>query len=91
MSDESKGELVTEQGSKSLAQVMHAAHPINGVFGQVFEELGGAETLRNWAQENYGQFIKIFSKMAPASRPDNHTSQINIQVNAQLGPSPLDE
>ena len=90
MVSESKSDLVPAK-PKGLVEAMQAAHPINGVFGEVFEELGGADMLAQWAKENYSQFIKIFSRMAPTATPENHTSQINIQVNAQLGPSPLDE
>lgn len=75
---------------KPLQSTLHAQHPIHGLFGDVFDSVGGVDRLADWAEDNYGDFIRIFAKMAPAPQPDNQPQQIQIQINNQLGPSPLD-
>ena len=37
---------------KTLPTIMKGQHVIHGVFGSVFEELGGSKQLKQWAEEN---------------------------------------
>jgi hypothetical protein len=77
--------------AKSLIATMQETHPIYGVFARVFEELGGQDRLLDWADDNFTDFIRIFSKMVPSGPANSGVSQINIQINNELGPSPLDQ
>ena len=65
-------------------------HPIHGLFAQAFEAAGGFNQLVSWAGENYGEFIRLFVRMAPPPQFDISARQVNIQVNNALKPSPLD-
>jgi hypothetical protein len=76
--------------TKTIPAVLKEQHVIHGVFGTVFEELGGAERLADWANDNYDKFIQMFAKMAPAPKGESSTQAIQINVNNQLGPSNLD-
>ena len=64
-------------------------HPIYGAFGYAFEQLGGVDGLVDWAEDHPTDFYRIFSRMVPKEKGEG--SQINIQINNQLGPTPLDE
>lgn len=74
-----------------LQDQLPQVHPIHGVFLQVFEELGGAERMKEWADENYTDFMRIFSKIAPRPQNEAISNHANIIVHHQLGPSPLDD
>jgi hypothetical protein len=71
-----------------VVKTMAQQHPIYGAFGLVFEEIGGVEALADWAADNPTDFYRIFSRMVPQDAGTG--GQINIQINNQLGPSPLD-
>lgn len=74
----------------SLPGLMAAHHPIHGLFGIAFEEAGGAARLTEWANDHYGDFVKIFSGMAPKAQRDVTVRQMNIQINSDLRETALD-
>jgi len=77
----------------SLPAMMAQHHPINGLFGAAFEEVGGFRRLVQWASEddkNYYDFIRIFAKMAPPPQADLTVKQMNITVNGKLQKTVLD-
>lgn len=81
--------LVTpENQTQAVVKAMREQHPIYGAFGMVFAEIGGVDGLADWAADNPTDFYRIFSRMVPAD-PAAATA-INIQINNQLGPGPLD-
>ena len=77
-----------DQQTKAVVKAMREQHPIYGAFGMVFDKIGGVEGLAEWAEDNPTDFYRIFSRMVPAD--NTGSGQINIQINNQLGPSPLD-
>jgi len=53
---------------------------------QVFQEIGGTETLKGWAQENLTEFYKLYAKLIP--------SQVEMDAvieNRDIGEKPLTE
>ena len=79
--------------ANSLPAAMAAHHPIHGLFGAAFEEVGGFRRLCEWAtedSENYHNFLRIFARMAPPPSTDVTVKQMNITVNGKLRPTPLD-
>ncbi len=76
------------QQTKAVVKAMQEQHPIYGAFGMVFEKIGGVDGLAEWAEDNPTDFFRIFSRMVPQDHAGS--GQINIQINNQLGPSPLD-
>ena len=85
--DAPKNQALRARVHKALTE----QHPIHALFGTAFEEVGGIERLCEWAEDNYSDFIRIFSKMAPAAEKGTGKGKIQIQINNQLGPSSLDE
>ena len=77
-----------EQQTRAVVKAMQQQHPIYGAFGMVFEQIGGVDGLAEWAEDNPTDFFRIFSRMVPVDHQGS--GQINIQINNQLGPSPLD-
>lgn len=75
---------------RRLREQLEKQHAVHAVFGIAFEEVGGVERLIDWAEDNYDKFIAIFSKMAP-TKEGAGSGKIQIQINNQLGPGPLDQ
>ena len=87
------GKVLERYPVNSLPSIMAAHHPIHGLFGAAFEELGGFGRLVSWAaedSENYHSFLKIFSRMAPPAQTDLTVKEMNITVNGKLQRTPLD-
>ena len=76
---------------KTLPAVLEDQHVIHGIFGRVFEKIGGERHLQDWAEENPTEFYRHFVKMAPAPQRQDSINAIAIQVHASLGPTKLDE
>jgi hypothetical protein len=89
MSDNS---LVTnDETMDRLRKQLSSQNAIHGLFGEVFEELGGRAFLQEWAEDNPSRFISLFVKMTPGLIPTaGLTGDINITIHNDLGPSPLD-
>lgn len=90
MATTDSGELAESDKQPSLPALMARHHPIHGLFGQAFEEVGGIKRLVQWADENFDDFVKIFARMAPPPQFDISARQVNIQVNNALRRAPLD-
>jgi hypothetical protein len=73
-----------------MQQQLGQVHPIHAQFLQAFEELGGIERMKEWADENYTDFMKIFSRMAPRPQTEINAGRIEIVVHSSLKPSALD-
>ena len=74
-----------------LKETLAAQHPLFGMMGEVFEELGGKAFLKEWAEEHPGQFIGYMFKGAPSVAPTNGiTGDVNIIINNALHPTELD-
>ena len=81
----------TEQSQElTLTQRLAQQHPLPGMLGEVFEELGGPEFLLTWAEENQIEFIKMMMKLAPPAIPKGQTGGITLHVHTALGPTVLD-
>ena len=83
------GGVMTEpELNQAIKENLEKHHPVHGAFGHVFEKIGGVDRMARWANDEPGKFYAIFARMAPQETSQN---QINIQINAKLGPGPLDE
>ena len=81
--------LTAQDRDSLVVQNLSEQHPIYGAFGHAFKEIGGVEALTDWAEQNPTDFYRIFSRMVP--KESGGATTIAIQVNANLGPTPLDE
>lgn len=90
---ESAGKVLDRYPANSLPTMMAQHHPIHGLFGAAFEEIGGFGRLCEWITEdpkNYGDFLKMFVKMAPPPSADLTIREMNVTVNSGLQSTVLD-
>lgn len=65
----------------TLPGLMAGFHPIAGLFGAAFEEVGGFNRLKEWANEDYKTFIKIMVGFVPPARfavPPDKPDEIEV-------------
>ena len=74
----------------ALKNRLATQHPLHGMMGEVFEELGGQEFLLTWAEENQTEFIRMMIKLAPPAIPKGQTGGVTLHVHTALGPTALD-
>ena len=51
---------------KAVGLAVPSLSSLPAVFASVFEEMGGQARLREWAEENYGDYLKLMVRMIPA-------------------------
>jgi hypothetical protein len=56
---------------------------------RVYDRLGGEERLLKWADENYGDYVKILSRIAPRPQVDSEQTEMRIIVDSRLERSAL--
>lgn len=95
MSDEPiVGQLVAEDDKrvKAIRVALEGQHAIHGIFGSVFEKLGGEDFLLDWAVDNPGRFITLLTKMTPGLQPtQGFQGDLNLTVHESLGTTSLDD
>lgn len=86
-------ELVSSDDmTRKVREVLHSQHAIMGIFGNVFERLGGEEFLYEWAMDNPTKFITLMTKMVPTLQPTQGLQgDVNILVHPTLTRSALDD
>jgi hypothetical protein len=62
---------------------------IANAFLTSFEMVGGVPRLAYWADQNYGEFVKIFGRLLPKETLTTHNGE--IVVKHAVAPSKLDE
>ena len=74
-----------------VRESLERQHAIHGVFGRVWDRLGGEEFLYEWAEENPGRFITLITKMTPGLAPTSgFQGKVVLHVDASLTPTALD-
>ena len=77
--------------ARRLRKGFEAQSPLDGIMANVFNEVGGEKRLIEWADENYGTFIKMMVKLRPNVAPSSgNTGDINITFNNELKRTELD-
>ena len=78
--------------TQRVKEVLHSQHAIMGIFGNVFERLGGEDWLFEWAQDNPTKFITLMTKMVPTLQPTQGLQgDVKLIVHPTLVPSELDQ
>lgn len=92
------GELITEEGTllddrvAKVRTALEGQHAIHGIFGSVFQRLGGEDFLYDWAEENPGRFITLLTKMTPGLAPtQGFQGDLNLHIHHSLGTTALDD
>jgi len=90
MSDQ---ELVLEQNdTQRLVDVLRSQHALMGIYGNVFERLGGEQFLYEWAGDNPSKFLSMIVKMVPNIAPTQGiVGDINIRISSDLPRTALDD
>jgi hypothetical protein len=82
------GELISAAQVRELLANQHVLH---GMFGRVFERMGGEEFLLDWAQDNPGRFLSMLVKMTPTVQPTTGVQgDVHLHVHHSLAPTELD-
>lgn len=91
-------ELITEDGTvlddrvEKIKTALEAQHAIHGIFGSVFQRLGGEDFLYEWAEEYPGAFIRLLTKMTPGLTPTpGFSGDLNLTIHATLIETDLDK
>lgn len=90
MADDSN--LPANPNDQAIIAKLQDQSPLHGAMGRVYERLGGEEALLDWAEEHYGEFLKILIKLAPPPQDKPGTSHGGVTINLPgvLSPGPLD-
>ena len=90
MSDQ---ELVLEEtDTRKLVDVLRSQHALMGIYGNVFERLGGEDFLFEWAEDNPSKFLSMIVKMVPNIAPTQGiVGDINIRISSDLPRTALDD
>ncbi len=78
--------------SQQITESLSAHHPLAGLLGEVFEELGGKAFISEWAEDNPTKFIGLMFQQLPSAAPvTGYTGEVNITINQSLQPTDLDK
>lgn len=78
--------------SKDLTTALKQGTPMQRLFGETFEELGGIDFFTEWAEDNPTTFIQLMIAQMPQAHPSGGQSASNvINIHPGLAPGPLDE
>ena len=83
--------LADDEMTRRVKEVLHGQHAIMGIFGNVFERLGGEQFVYEWALDNPTKYITLLTQMVPKLAPSQAmTGELVIRIHPELGHSPLD-
>ena len=85
--------VTASANDQAITDKLQSQSPLHGAMGRVYQRLGGEEALMDWAEENYGEFLKIMIKLAPPPQEKpggGNTGSVTINLPEGLGPSALD-
>ena len=78
--------------SQQITESLKAHHPLAGLLGEVFEELGGKAFISEWAADNPTKFIGLMFQQLPSAAPiAGFQGEVNITINQNLQPTDLDK
>jgi len=88
----SEGVVLADDDTQKLVQVLRSQHALMGIYGNVFERLGGEQFLFEWAQDNPSKYLTMLVKMVPTLAPTSGLQgEINIRISNDLPRSALDD
>ena len=80
------------QQQKDLTTTLQEGTPLQRLFGDAFEELGGQDFFVQWAEDNPTAFIQmLIAQQPPAHQPNASNTANVINIHPGLAPGPLDE
>lgn len=76
---------------KDLATTLQEGTPLQRLFGETFEELGGQDFFTQWAEDNPTMFIQLLIAQQPQPHQQHANPSNVINIHPGLAPGPLDE
>jgi hypothetical protein len=78
--------------TQKLVTVLHSQHALMGIWGNVFDRLGGEQFLFEWAQDNPTKYLTMLTRMVPTLAPSQGIQgDINIRISNDLPRGALDD
>ncbi len=83
-------ENLTNKGKgRKLGSVNKASASAKEAFRLAFEGLGGADALREWAEENQTEFFKLYARLIPTEVSGPDGAPIAVQQTWLIGGKPV--
>jgi hypothetical protein len=84
--------ILNDDSTQKLVDILHSQHALMGIYGDVFQELGGRAFLLEWAADNPSKFLSMLVKMVPNIAPSQGLQgDVVIRISADLPRSKLDD
>lgn len=88
------GDLIKpNDNDQTITERMELQHPLHAHFAQAYENLGGLQYLEDFAEENPGQFLTMFLRLAPLPQQKGGGStsgNVQVHIHPALAAGPLD-
>jgi len=79
------------ESDTAITKQLENQHPLHGVLGRVYANLGGQSFIEEWAIENPGGFIKLLFGATPSMQPmTTIQGDVTLVVHPSLAPTALD-
>lgn len=89
-----QGEVIQAPQSNEdrIVGTLSNQHPIDGIVGEVFMDLGGKAWLKEWAEANPGRFVQLLRGAKPAVAPvSGRSGELVIKIESVLTTTALDD
>ncbi len=89
-----QGEVIQspQSNEERMVNTLSNQHPIDGMIGEVFMELGGKAWLKEWAEANPGKFLMMWKGAKPAIAPvSGKSGELVIKIESSLTTTALDD
>ncbi len=75
-----------------LATTLEQQHPFHGMLGRVFDRVGGEDRVVEWADENFGSYMRMMVAVTPSVAPtQGMQGEVHLTINNNLVMTALDE
>ena len=89
---ESQEVVLDSENTQKLKEVLNSQHAVMGIFGNVFERLGGEQFIYEWAKDNPTKYITLLTRMVPTLAPTQGLQgDLTIRIASDLPRSALDD
>jgi hypothetical protein len=76
----------------TVSEAFQHSHPLHRAFAKVWEELGGGDFLRDWAEDHPTEFVNVMLRLTPAPNTPLGAKEnsMHLHVHPGLQAGPLD-
>lgn len=80
-----------ERGIAQVAKVTVQRERVAQSVVNVFERLGGEARMMEWADQNYGEFMKLYAKLLPSQTKELQPEDNTLKIQHRLPRTKLDD